>query len=1487
VYITEEYRASVKGVLDNALQGSEAANFEFPLFTKDQKRVEVLLNATTRRDVNGNVVGVIGVGQDVTERKQAELEMTRVAKELQTFIDTANAPIFGIDSSGLVNEWNNMAAKITGFPRDEVMGRNLVEVYITEEFRASVKEVFDNALQGSEAANFEFPLFTKDQKRREVLLNATTRRDVSGNVVGVIGVGQDVTKRKQAELEMTRVATELQTFIDTANAPIFGIDSNGNVNEWNNMAAKITGFTRDEVMGKNLVEVYITQEFRASVKDVLDNALQGSEAANFEFPLFTKDQKRVEVLLNATTRRDVSGNVVGVIGVGQDITERKQAEQEKSRVAKELQTFIDTANAPIFGIDAQGLVNEWNNKAVEITGFSRDEVMGQNLVEVYITEEFRASVKEVFDNALAGQEAANFEFPLFTKDQRRLEVLLNATSRRDVTGKIVGVIGVGQDITEMRRLMNQEAIFNQAQAANAAKSQFLANMSHEMRTPLNVIMGMSQLILDTSLSAEARKFTEQIMTSSESLLFLINEILDLTKIEAGQLELFNTNFDLRQVIEEAVDSVASRALRKGLEICSYLDLHTVSYMIGDPDRLRQILLNLLSNAIKFTKAGQVYVLVEQEESSQTHNVFRFKVYDSGIGIPEKGLKKLFARFSQVDSSTTREFGGTGLGLAISKEFAELMNGSMGVNSTPGVGSCFWFTATLQKAESDQLPMCISMTPKSSAMLVAHNETLRNTLMRVLDALGMVVNAVSHTSHLDVNTLQEDVVILCPAAQYEEGRSVEMADVPIDGDDLQTVWKFVHSGSHARRELKSIVLCPLTQLAQAAEFRRLPGCDVISRPVRVAVLRDALAQALNLDVSNWAESIANFHQSEAAKTSDAALFPYEITGTRILVAMVDAGQRMVLKAMLTRETHQCALCQNMSELAGMLKQRQVKAQGWNYDVVFIEYSSEDDGNHYAELSMVESIRRLESIEDLGRMANQSLTRLIVIGVVREGAEADRKVCLEAGMNFCIGKPIVRQAVTDAMGFLTAAREGSPDSMNIQGGETSSDSAQVPGGRRSTAIEVNPGRSGSAVAAGADGSDAVAKNIRVLVVDDDHGQRIVLKSMLQKSGYDVDTAEDGADAIKAVQRVAYDVVLMDGFMPNKTGWEATAQIRADEEANDDKKRLVIIGVTGATSREDEEKCFNSGMTDIISKPVKREALCAKINTHTAQLQTSEGAASTPPHPSTPQARVSDGGRVGGQKYAVVITSDKTQQVVIKRIMSTLSLAAIFCATEEACMKQIQEIGVLNVTVIIIDTGAAGLRVVGAINQLRKMIDGDKPDLFPIFAIAGQEQLTELKLMGFSGVLSKPLNPEAVKEAVLSHIASTTEGDGERCCCMMRDNIVRVHAVSNRINSLCNVKESGAVPCGDTVSMDAQYSTFLCVVLTAYVTVYVLVGISGSGGVSSPSKLQETKEVRVLIVEDHWANRRLLEAMLKKQVMRVEMIATQRGGETERGSNLLCLF
>ena len=222
------------------------------------------------------------------------------------------------NKEGRVNEWNRKAAEIVGYSSEEVMGRDLVEDFIAPEYKVSVKEVLVNALQGWETANFEFPLFTKDQNTRvEVLLNATTRRDANGDITGVVGVGQDITDRKMAEGELNRVAQDLRLLIDTANAPIFGIDKDGRVNEWNLKAAQIVGYTRDEVLGRDLVEDLITPEYKAAVKEVFVNALQGWETANFEFPLFTKDQKRVEVLLNATTRRDANGDITGVVGVGQ------------------------------------------------------------------------------------------------------------------------------------------------------------------------------------------------------------------------------------------------------------------------------------------------------------------------------------------------------------------------------------------------------------------------------------------------------------------------------------------------------------------------------------------------------------------------------------------------------------------------------------------------------------------------------------------------------------------------------------------------------------------------------------------------------------------------------------------------------------------------------------------------------------------------------------------------------------------------------------------------------------------------------------------------------------------------------------------------------------------------------------------------------------------------------------------------------------------
>ena len=443
-FITKDYQASVQMVLDQALTGKETANFEFPLMTKAKVRLDVLLNATTRRDEQGNIIGVVGIGQDITGRIAQEREYSKL-------IDTANAPIFGVDNKGQVNVWNQCAMELVGYSTEEVMGHSLVQEFITDDFKSPVQAVLDEALHGKETANFEFPLITKAGARIEILLNATTRRDEQGNIIGVVGIGQDITARLAQEREYSKL-------IDTANAPIFGVDTDGRVNVWNQCARKLVGYTMDEVIGKNLVQEFITKEYRSAVKSVLDKAMGGKETANFEFPLITKNGIRIEVLLNATTRRDEQGNVIGVVGIGQDITGRIAQEREYSKL-------IDTANAPIFGVDTQGCVNVWNQCAMKLVGYNTHEVMGHSLVKEFITDDFKVPVQTVLDQALGGEETANFEFPLITKGGARIEILLNATTRRDEHGKVIGVVGIGQDITA--RLAQEREYAKLIDTANA------------------------------------------------------------------------------------------------------------------------------------------------------------------------------------------------------------------------------------------------------------------------------------------------------------------------------------------------------------------------------------------------------------------------------------------------------------------------------------------------------------------------------------------------------------------------------------------------------------------------------------------------------------------------------------------------------------------------------------------------------------------------------------------------------------------------------------------------------------------------------------------------------------------------------------------------------------------------------------------------------------------------------------------------------------
>jgi PAS domain S-box-containing protein len=668
-----------------------------------EKRADELALANTElafqnREKEKRADELILANKELAFQKELEgyrSEMESVALELTLLIDTANAPIFGIDNRGLVNEWNQTSEKITGFTKDEVLGNDLVQTYITEDYRESVKKVLKNALEGKETANYEFPLFAKDGERVMVLLNSSTRRNAAGEITGVLGVGQDITEIDKLRTASESIAKELRQFIETANAPIFGIDAKGKVNEWNQSSEKITGFKKAEVLGKDLVETYITEDYREAVKQVLDNALKGKETANYEFPLFTKDGRRVMVLLNSSTRRNADGKIVGVLGVGQDISQMDKLRTETEAVATELRQFIETANAPIFGIDADGKVNEWNQTSEKITGFKKEEVLGKDLVETYITKDYRKAVKQVLDNALKGEETANYEFPLFTKDNQRVMVLLNSSTRRDADGKIVGVLGVGQDISQMdnyktnledtvkKRTFELENSLEREKELGKLKTSFVAMASHEFRTPLAAIQAATDVILrykDKLSQEDIEKRLFKIKREVNDMKIMLEDILIIGKAESQKLQFNTIEQDLVDLVKNIVSDY-QLTQEKEREIIYKISMDKIMLNV-DSKWIKHIILNLLSNALKYSEApASVIIEIRQEE-----NEVILSVTDQGIGFSEKDQESIFEPFHRGQNVGNVQ--GTGLGLSVLQTAIDLHKGKIKVESKLNNGSTF-------------------------------------------------------------------------------------------------------------------------------------------------------------------------------------------------------------------------------------------------------------------------------------------------------------------------------------------------------------------------------------------------------------------------------------------------------------------------------------------------------------------------------------------------------------------------------------------------------------------------------------------------------------------------------------------------------------------------------------------------------------------------------------------------------------------------------
>jgi len=789
--------------------------------------------------------------------------------------------------------------------------------------------------------------------------------------LGLYGIKLWRDQRRDAEARERELASVAESearkasILTSALDCVLGIDRHDRVVEWNPAAERAFGYSREEALGADWADLIVPPALRESYRAGLAQYREGGEqmmvGQRSEMTAMRRDGSEfpAEIAVSAF----VLGGETCFTAYLRDITERRRLEEERDR-------FFDVSQDMISISERDGRAISMNPAWTRVLGFSHEELLSGSL-ELLVVYEDRAMALAALER-VAGGEAVSVEARVICRDASVKWVHWNAILAGE---RIYSVV---RDITarkqaEAELLRAKEA----AEAATRAKSEFLANMSHEIRTPMNAVVGMTGLLLDTSLSEEQRDYVETIRNGGDALLTIINDILDFSKIESGRLDLESQPFDLRDCVEEALDLIAVRAAEKGLELAYEIAEGTPAALVGDVTRLRQVLVNLLGNAVKFTTVGEVSVAVDSRPVPGAPNLHevRFAVRDTGIGIPKERMDRLFRSFSQVDTSTTRQYGGTGLGLAISKRLAELMGGTMWVTSEHGVGSSFEFTVTAAAAAArKRLYSAPHGLAGLAVLIVDDNATNRRILRLQTEAWGMQPRTATSAAE----------ALAC----IDAGESFALAVLDMSMPEMD--------GMELARELRRRNASAETPLVMLSSMGRPEGGDpslfaaVLSKPIKPSYLFDALMAAAEGRPARRRPSIP----SERIDRDVAARVPLSI-----LLAEDNVVNQKVALRLLERLGYRADLAADGIEVLEALARRR-------YDVVLLDVQ-------------MPRMDGLEVARCIRQWPREKRPRLIAM--TANAMQGDREECLGAGMDDYIAKPIHLQVLQAALERCAEAEE----------------------------------------------------------------------------------------------------------------------------------------------------------------------------------------------------------------------------------------------------------------------------------------------------------------------------------------------------------------------------------------------------------------------------------------------------------------------------------